>query len=466
MEKLNILIVDDEIRLLQELEEFLSNKKYNVFEASKPSEAFTVLKKNAIDITLLDIKLPEMSGLEVLKKIKESYPNIEVIMMSGHGDMDTVIEAMRNGATDYFQKPFRLLDINNAIERTKRFILLGKELKETKSDLNRLSKKLFENIGVQILGNSKGVKDLVSMMTKVSRTENTSVLVLGESGTGKELVAHGIHYLSKRNKEMFYSVNCSAIPESLFESEFFGHKKGAFTGATEDKEGWFEIAHKGTLFLDEISDMPQMQQAKLLRVLEERKVNKVGSRKSSTVDVRVIAASNKDLEVMAAENKFRLDLYHRLSIFVIEIPPLRERKCDIPLLLDYYTKFYANQIGSNITGIEDDALTMLKNYDFPGNIRELKNMVERAVILCEGPKLCQEHFRFSNQSLKFDPKPVRETDNGTAGKEISSFDLEENTKILIEKALEKSHGNKSKAAELLNITWQALDRRMKKLGIE
>jgi len=465
MEKLNILIIDDEIRLLQELEEFLSGKKYKIFEATKPSEAFVILEKNTIDIVLLDIKLPEMSGLEVLKKIKKSYPNIETIMMSGHGDMDTVIEAMRYGATDYFQKPFRLLDINNAIERTTRFIKLGKELKETKSDLNRLSKKLFENIGVQILGNSKGVKDLVSMMVKVSKTENTSVLVLGESGTGKELVAHGIHYLSKRNKEMFYSVNCSAIPESLFESEFFGHKKGAFTGATEDKDGWFEIAHKGTLFLDEISDMPQMQQAKLLRVLEERKVNKVGSRKSSNVDVRVIAASNKDLEEMASKNKFRLDLYHRLSIFVIEIPSLRERKDDIPLLLDYYTKFYANQIGNKIIGIEDDALTELKNYEFPGNIRELKNMVERAVILCEGPKLRKEHFRFSNKSLNIEPTPIREASNTTSDEEIKSFDLEENTKILIEKALEKSHGNKSKAAELLNITWQALDRRMKKLGI-
>ena len=466
MEKLNILIIDDEIRLLQELEEFLSGKKYKIFEATKPSEAFVILEKNTIDIVLLDIKLPEMSGLEVLKRIKKSHPSIEIIMMSGHGDMDTVIEAMRYGATDYFQKPFRLLDINNAIERTTRFIKLGKELKETKSDLNRLSKKLFENIGVQILGNSKGVKDLVAMMVKVSKTENTSVLVLGESGTGKELVAHGIHYLSKRNKEMFYSVNCSAIPESLFESEFFGHKKGAFTGATEDKEGWFEIAHKGTLFLDEISDMPQMQQAKLLRVLEERKVNKVGSRKSRDVDVRVIAASNKDLEEMASKNKFRLDLYHRLSIFVIEIPSLRERKDDIPLLLDYYTKFYANQIDSNIIGIEDDALSLLKNYEFPGNIRELKNMVERAVILCEGPKLCKEHFRFSNKSLNIEPNPIREAVNTNPGREIDNFDLEENTKILIEKALEKSHGNKSKAAELLNITWQALDRRMKKLGIE
>ncbi|PLX14122.1 MAG: DNA-binding response regulator [Marinilabiliales bacterium] len=398
MKKLKILIVDDEVRLLQELEEFLGNKKFSVFKALKPSIAFDILKENKIDILVLDIKLPEMSGIEVLKIVKEQYPEIEVIMVSGHGDMSTVIEAMRYGATDYFQKPFRLLDINNAISRTKRFIEISHELKATKSTLSHLSKKLMQNIGVQILGNSKAVSNLINMMTKVARTENTSVLVLGESGTGKELVAHGIHYLSNRSKNTFYSVNCSAVPESLFESEFFGHKKGSFTGATDDKEGWFEIANEGTLFLDEISDMPLIQQAKLLRVLEERKVNKIGSRKSANVDVRVIAASNKNLEEMALENKFRLDLFHRLSIFVIEIPPLRERKEDIPILLDYYVKFYSQQMGSQIRTIDPKVLEMFNDYDFPGNIRELKNMIERAVILCEDEVLSCNHFRLNNQN--------------------------------------------------------------------
>jgi DNA-binding NtrC family response regulator len=462
MEKLNILLVDDEIRLLQEIEEFLNNKKYKIHKALKPSLAFDILSKQKIDIVILDIKLPEMSGIEVLKIIKADYPEIEVIMVSGHGDMSTVIKAMRHGAVDYFPKPFRLLDINNAIARTRRFIELNKELKESRSEVSMLSKKLFENIGVQILGNSKGVKNLVSMMTKVSKTDNTSVLVLGESGTGKELVANGVHLLSKRNKQTFYSVNCSAVPESLFESEFFGHKKGSFTGATDDKDGWFEIADKGTLFLDEISDMPIGQQAKLLRVLEERKVNKIGSRQSKTVDVRVIAASNKDLEEMAMENKFRLDLFHRLSIFVIEIPPLRDRKEDIPILLDYYLKLYSKQMDSKVKTFAPEVMEVLKKYSFPGNVRELKNMVERAVILSEDSCLKMEHFRLNNHEAN--NKETKSNKDNTVDQH--NFDLEENIKHLIERALDKANNNKSKAAELLNITWQALDRRMKKHGIE
>lgn len=462
MNKLNILIVDDEERLLDELEEFLGGKGFNILKASKPSIAFEKLDKNKVDLMILDIRLPEMDGIEVLKKVKSKNHDIEIIMMSGHGDMGIVIEAMRYGASDYFPKPFSLMDIESAISRTQRFIKLSRELKETRSDLTTLSKKLMENIGVQILGESEGVKNLVNMMSKVSKTENTSVLILGESGTGKELVAHGIHYLSSRSKNTFYSVNCSAVPESLFESEFFGHKKGSFTGATEDKDGWFEIADQGTLFLDEISDMPLVQQAKLLRVLEERKVNKIGSRKSKKVDVRVIAASNKNLEDMALQNKFRLDLFHRLSIFVIEIPPLRDRKEDIPILLNYYMKFYSKQMGGNIKKISNELMQMLTNYNFPGNIRELKNMVERAVILCEGDTLKCKHFRLSKEGhIQNDDKTAAN------GKEvIEDFDLENNIKNLIISALEKCNGNKSKAAELLNITWQALDRRMKKLGIE
>jgi DNA-binding NtrC family response regulator len=304
--KLSVLIVDDEARVVEEIKEFLKRKKYQVFSASTPSQAFAQIEKQVIDIVILDVRLPEMSGLEVLEKIKAQNQYIEVIMISGHGDMNTVIEAMRRGATDYFAKPFRLVDIQNAITRTQRFIDLNRKLKVMETGLDRLSKQLLENIGSQLLGKSKAMKHLTAMMAKVAHTDDTSVLILGESGTGKELVAHGIHYLSDRNKKTFYSVNCSAIPESLFESEFFGHKKGAFTGATEDKKGWFEIADGGTLFLDEISDMPLGQQAKLLRVLEERKVSKVGSRETVTVDVRVIAASNKNLEELTEKNKFRL----------------------------------------------------------------------------------------------------------------------------------------------------------------
>jgi len=462
MKNLNILVIDDEQRILEEIREFLLNRKYKVFTALRPSEAFLILDKQGIDIVILDIKLPEMDGLHVLEKIKSDYSaEIEVIMISGHGDMGAVIEAMRKGAADYFQKPFRLIDINNAIMRTHRFIELNNKLKSANEDLKLLSKKLSEQIGGQLLGNSEVMGELTNMMTKVAMAGNTSVLILGDSGTGKELVANGIHYLSDRKNQMFYSVNCSAIPETLFESEFFGHVKGAFTGADSNKDGWFEIADKGTLFLDEISDMPLSQQAKLLRVLEDRKVSKVGSRVSKKVDVRVIAASNKDLEKLTTENKFRLDLFHRLSIFEIEIAPLKDRREDIPVLINTFLKQFNRQMGKKVRHIDKKVLELFHTYSFPGNIRELKNMVERAVILCEGDTLRMEHFKIGQSKLG-------ENDHHSQKENMEpvTFDLEENTKQLILKAMAQCGNNKSKAAKLLNITWQALDRRTKKYGLD
>jgi DNA-binding NtrC family response regulator len=458
--KLNILVVDDETRVLDEIGEFLTSKGYQIFTSVSAAGVFDILKETTIDIIILDIKLPKTSGLDVLEQVKKTWPDIEVIMISGHGDMNTVIEAMRKGATDYFQKPFRLLDINNAILRTHRFIEVNNKLKTAENDLEILSAKLLENIGSQLLGESKSMRKLKEKMARVAAAPNTSVLILGESGTGKELVAHGIHYMSKRNKQTFYSVNCSAIPESLFESEFFGHKKGSFTGAHEDKAGWFEIANNGTLFLDEISDMPLNQQAKLLRVLEERKVSKVGSRKSIDVDVRVIAASNQNLEKLADENKFRLDLFHRLSIFTIEIPPLRDRRSDIPLLLDYYVKQYAKIMEKEVSGIDEQVVEMLSEHLFPGNVRQLKNMVEKAVILSDSKILQPEHFDSNKQVAK------AKEESSTAFSENGNFDLEENEKRLIMRALQESGNNKAKASALLNITWQALDRRLKKYEIE
>ncbi len=460
--KINILIVDDEPRVADEIEEFLLTKKYRVFKAGLPSLGFIILDKEKVNIVILDIKLPEMDGLQVLSKIKSDYPDIEVIMISGHGDMDTVIQAMRNGASDYFAKPFRLFEINNAITRTKRYLKLNKKLKSAEKKVYNLSQKILISIGNQLIGDSQAMKTLINMMSKVAKADNTSVLILGESGTGKELVAQGIHQLSKRSNSMFYSVNCSAIPESLFESEFFGHKKGSFTGAMEDKLGWFEIADKGTLFLDEISDMPIGQQAKLLRILEERKVSKLGSRVSKDVDVRVIAASNSQLEKLAAENKFRLDLYHRLSVFVINIPPLRHRKEDIPLLFDFYLNQYCRQMEKKITDIDPKVLEVINSYDFPGNIRELKNIIERAVILCEGQTILPEHISFSG-NLQI---PSPQTSNTPTNVDTDNLDMEFHEAELIKKALIRSGNNKSKAATLLNVTWQALDRRMKKHGLD
>ncbi len=454
MKELKILVLDDEKRVREEIEEFLIRNNYTVYKAASPSEAFTVLKNIKIDIGIIDIKLPEMDGITVMKKIKAEDPSIEIIMISGHGDMSSVIDAMRLGAADYFPKPFRLMEINNAIERTKRFLDLNRKLQEVEESNTILSKELHANIGQRLLGNSMVLKDVIQLMTKVAKSDSTSVLITGESGTGKELIARGIHYLGSRSKKSFHSVNCSAIPESLFESEFFGHKKGSFTGAVDDKIGWFEIADKGTLFLDEISDMPLNQQAKILRVLEEKKVSKVGSHKVISVDVRVIAASNRDLESMSEENKFRFDLYHRLSSFVIHLPPLRKRKEDIPVLLNYFIKEYSRRMAKPIKTIDPAILTDLKNYAFPGNVRELKNMVERAVIICDGDNLSLDHFLFKRN------KKVEDIESNN-----ELLDIELTEKKLIIKALERTGYNKSKAAVLLNISWQSLDRRLKKYGI-
>jgi DNA-binding NtrC family response regulator len=424
------LILDDEERVREEIEEFLLEKSFTVLKAEAPSRAFKLLADHEVDILILDIKLPEMDGLQVLNKVKTEHPDIEVIMISGHGDINSVIEAMRLGATDFFQKPFRLVDINTAIERTKRFVTLNTKLRKVEQQYSFLSKELQDNIGHQLIGKSKALKSIVNLMTKVAEADPTTVLITGESGTGKELVARGIHFLSRRKNEYFYTVNCSAIPESLFESEFFGHKKGSFTGADQDKVGCFEIADHGTLFLDEIQP----------------------------VDVRVITASNQNLERLIEKNKFRLDLYHRLTSFIIHIPPLRERKNDIPLLIEHFSVHFAEKLGKHIKEVDPEISIKLRNYNFPGNIRELKNLVERAMILSDNDRLDWNDLEmiFSGRS---DIGGLQRTPD-------ESLDLENIEKQTIIKALGKANHNKSMAAYFLNITWQSLNRRMRKYEIE
>jgi transcriptional regulator with PAS, ATPase and Fis domain len=306
-----------------------------------------------------------------------------------------------------------------------------------------------------MIGDSMAIKKVLDDMKRIAGTENTSVLILGESGTGKELVAHGIHHMSNRRKNLFHSVNCSAITDSLFESEFFGHKKGSFTGAFDDRSGWFEVTDKGTLFLDEIGDMPIGQQAKLLRTLEEHTVSKVGSHQSIKVDVRVIAASNQFLEKMIGENKFRKDLFHRLSTFVIYLPPLRERTEDIPILSVHFMNFFAQRMKKNISSIHPNAIEKLKAYKYPGNIRELRNIIERAVILCDDVEININHLDRLSLEKRSDISPDEQV-----------FDLEQVEKITIANALKKCEYNKSRAADLLNISWQALNRKIKQWEIK
>ncbi|MCD4820248.1 MAG: sigma-54 dependent transcriptional regulator [Candidatus Cloacimonetes bacterium] len=393
MTEFKILIIDDEKIYRDEISEFLKSKDYVVYEADKPSIGLDLLKKEEIDIVILDINLPGMDGLEVLQIIKKKYSEIEVIMITGFGNRRTIINAMRYGASDFFPKPFKLINIQTSIKRTKRFVEMKKQLHRTQQNFDLLSKELQEKTGSQIIGVSSAIKSIINLMSKIAKSDKTNVLITGESGTGKELVARGIHYLSRRKNKYFYDVNCSAVPENLFESEFFGHKKGAFTGATENKTGWFQIADKGTLFLDEIGDLQLNLQTKFLRVLEQNKIRRVGSNTDLEIDVRVITATNRNLQKLIREKKFREDLFYRFSSFIIHIPPLRERKEDIPILLEYFADMFAKEMKRPIPEIERKVVHKITNYKFPGNVRELKNMIEQAIILCEGNTLKSILFR-------------------------------------------------------------------------
>jgi DNA-binding NtrC family response regulator len=458
MESLKILILDDEKIFRDEIMEFLENDSFTVFSAGKPSEAFKLLEEKPIDILILDLRLPEMDGFAVLERVKELYPHIEVIMITGHGDMDAVIQAMRMGAVEFFPKPFRLLDMKAAIKRTRRFIDIAHRLKEVNQSYELVSKDLRNNVGYEIVGRSKPIQQVLELMRKVAQVDNTSVLITGDSGTGKELVARGIHYLSSRSNSYFHAVNCSAVPDSLFESEFFGHKKGAFTGADEDKAGWFEIANGGTLFLDEIVDMQPAMQSKLLRVLEDRKIRRLGATSDISIDVRIIAATNQNIQQLIATNKFRNDLYFRLNSFEIYIPPLKERPEDIPLLFNYYADLLSKRMNKRIMGVDTRVLAAAAEYNFPGNIRELRNMVERAIILAESDRLSLNEFSFPGVNI---------TDiNNEVIVHEDLFDLEEIEKLTIIKALERTDYKKSEAAQLLKITRQSLDRRLEKHEIQ
>jgi DNA-binding NtrC family response regulator len=451
---LSILIIDDDL-LYRKLSSSILKERFTVFTAEAPSTAFNILKAEQIDYVICDYQLPEMNGLEVLERIKSEFQQVEVIMISDSGNMDTVIEALRRGAVDYFKKPFTPADIWMSIERTQKYAELNKRYHTEKNKNIHLKEQVDREFGVEIIGSSKEIADLKLQMRMVAQTPDTTVLILGESGTGKELVARGIHNLSNRKEEVFGAVNMSAIPESLFESEFFGHKKGSFTGAISDKVGWFENTNKGTLFFDEIGEMTHGLQVKLLRVLEDRTFTKVGTQKSQQYDIRIVAATNKPLDEISNGRDFRVDLFHRVGTFIIHLPPLRERKSDIPELVNYFVQLFSAKMAKNIDSIHPSVFEMLDKYSFPGNIRELRNLIERAIILCAGTVLKPENFSIL-EILNQNPQ----TDG------FDSFNLEELEKQTILRALEKAKNNKTEAARLLNIEWNALQRRLQKYGMK
>ena len=455
-QKTSILLLDDEPDIRNEMHEFLASRGISVCEAATPSEAFKYLASDPIDIAIIDIRLPGMNGLEVLARIKETYPKIQVIMMSGHGDMDAVILALRRGAVDFFQKPFLLHEMFATIEKTRKFTTKSKPFNGDQFEYT-LQEAFGKNPSDSFIVVSRAMKVVVDQMKKVSRSKDTTVLITGESGTGKELIARGLHYLSIRKDKPFRAVNCSTIPDELFESEFFGYEKGAFTGANTDKPGWFEVADGGTLFLDEIGDMKPGLQAKLLRVMENQQVSRLGSTHSRKIDVRIIAATNQDLKKLIQECRFRQDLYHRINTFVIDLPPLRERAEGIPLLVSHFLDYFCFKFERSIPQVQPEVMDALLMYDYPGNVRELKHMVERALILSDGDMLTFEHFDKLMYKL-----PANIKGSGDGGEKT----LERIEKASIEAALREAQYNKSMAARILNISRQALDRKIEKLGIK
>ena len=370
-----ILIIEDESAIRRVLKKIISeeNDNYEVEEAEDGLQGLEMIMSNDYDLILCDIKMPKMDGVEVLQKVKKVKPEIPIVMISGHGDLDTAVNTMRIGAFDYISKPpdlNRLLNtVRNALDR-----------KELVVENTRLKKKVSKNY--EMIGESQSISHIKNIIEKVAATD-ARVLITGSNGTGKELVAHWLHEKSNRAKSPMIEVNCAAIPSELIESELFGHVKGSFTGANKDRAGKFEAANNGTIFLDEIGDMSLSAQAKVLRALQESKISRVGSDKDIKVNVRVVAATNKDLIKEIAEGKFREDLYHRLAVILIKVPALNERREDIPLLVDFFAQKIAEEQGGAKKSFSNDAIKLLQKYDWTGNIRELRNVVERLIILGE-----------------------------------------------------------------------------------
>jgi DNA-binding NtrC family response regulator len=453
MDKISVLILDDEKHFTEELAEFLDLSGHVVFEANTVAEGMAVLSSHQVDILILDIRLPGADGLDILKKVKADYPLIEVIIVSGHGDMETVIKAMRLGAFDYLRKPFRHLDIQIAIERTQKYLLLQRRVIIAEEKNSLISKALEDKINRQFIGVSSQILAVYDQAQLASQHPDTNVLISGESGTGKENIARIIHYTSKRKDFLFCAVNSSAITDSLLESEFFGHKKGSFTGAISDKKGFFEISDKGTLFLDEIADMPLNLQAKILRAIEEKVITRVGDTVPIRSDFRIISATNNDLDQMVGDKKFRLDLLHRLNILHIHMPSLRERPEDIEPLLNHFVGEFSSRMGKPIPEIPQEVIQSLKAYTFPGNVRELRNITERAIIFCKGDRLCLSDFILKS-SNSHNPLPMTNLSLSSNGESA-----------LIREKLKSSNYNQTEAASALGITRDTLIRKMKKYGI-
>ena len=451
--KLKILILDDEKQFTEELSGFFQYSDFESFEANTVAKGKKILNEQVIDLLILDVRLPGVNGLDVLKEVKVLYPTMEVIIISAHGDMDTVIKALRQGAFDYLRKPFRFIDIQIALERTQKYLQMNRKLKQMEERNSLISKSLENMIDRQFIGVSSQIMEVFDQAMTAANYPDANVLISGESGTGKENIARIIHYSSTRKDHNFSAVNSSAITDTLLESEFFGHKKGSFTGAITDKMGYFEVCHQGTLFLDEIADMPFNLQAKILRATEEKVITRVGDTNPIHTDFRIISATNHDIGERVENKKFRLDLLHRLNTLHIHIPALRERPEDIKPLAEHFIEVLSTKLNKPEILVDKKVFNVLTKYDFPGNVRELRNMTERAIMLCKGNVLGIDDFRVKSPKAEI-----------TVPKDML-VDLKKNEINLIRKVLKSCDYNQQAAADALGIHRDALSRKLKKYNI-
>jgi DNA-binding NtrC family response regulator len=459
MSQAHVLVVDDDPAVRDVLQEFLMQEEYSVSTAEDGAAAIQAVKDSVIHIVITDFQLPDIDGLEIIDHLAKLDAKIIPIMMTGFGTIETAVRAMKSGAFDFITKPFDLETVAVVVRKAAEFLRLRQEnhlLRKAVRDQYRLE---------HLVGASEPIQQVMEFVHKVADSDST-VMIQGESGTGKELVARMLHFNSLRKDRPLVPVNCGAIPENLLESELFGHEKGAFTGATHSRMGRFELANGGTIFLDEIGEMSLPLQVKILRVLQEREFERVGGNRTIHVDVRIIAATNQDLETLVEEKRFRKDLFYRLNVIPIVIPPLRERRSDIPLLIDHFLTRFNQSKHTTVSGLASDALQMLTEYDWPGNIRELENMIERLVVLkkygvlsvgdlpekiCRrspGPELKEQFIRFSEDGINL------------------SREVEQYEKHLIMEALRKANGVTSRAAQLLHLNRTTLVEKLKRKGVD
>lgn len=451
MNNLSILVIDDEDSQLQSLKTFLSKREYKVYTANDGETGLKTARENLIEVVLTDFKMPGWDGLTVLKNIKALNPEIDVVVMTAFGTIESAVNLMKEGAFDYLTKPIDLDELENILSRIKERRYLISENRLLKEQLQDKFK--FESI----ISRSKPMDLVLSTAARVAQTKSTA-LIRGESGTGKELIAKAIHFASPRKNQPFITVNVASLSENLLESELFGHEKGSFTGAINQRIGRFEEANGGTIFIDEVGDIPLAIQVKLLRAIQFGEVQRIGSNSTFKTDVRIIAATHRDLEEMIKRNEFREDLFYRLNVVTINLPPLRHRKDDIQLLVDHLVQKYSTSIGKKVDGISKEALDQLIKYDFPGNIRELENMIERAIVLTRDEIITKDDLPFS----------INEKSNNRA---FNPYDLDDNyeakmklfEKTMITEALNRTNGNKSAAARILGITERHLRSRLERL---